>query len=125
MVLTKKRDDIIKGRSCTDGHGQRGKFEKEEAEYPTVATKSIFITSAIDAHERRDVATIDILGTFIHADSDEHIIMVFKGNLALLMYHVDKKLYRKYIIFDKRGKHVLYVKMFKVLYILLQNALLF
>ena len=84
-----------------------------------------FITSAIDAHERRDVATIDIPGAFLLAYSEEHIIMVLKVKLALLMCHVDPKLYRKYIIFDKRGKPVIYVKTLKALYGPLQRALLF
>ena len=68
MFLTKKRDGIIKGRECADGHGQRGKFEKEDVASPTVATEIIFITSAIDAHERRDVATIDIPGESRNVD---------------------------------------------------------
>ena len=69
--------------------------------------------------------TIDIPGALLRADSDKHIILVLKGNLALLMCHVDQKLYRKYIIFDMRGKPVLYVKMLKDLYGMLQSALLF
>ena len=68
MFLTKKRDGIIKGRECADGHGQRGKFEKEDVASPTVATEIIFIASAIDAHERRDVVTIYVPGVFLHAD---------------------------------------------------------
>ena len=95
MFPTKKRDGRIKCRSCADGHVQRGKFEKQDAAYPTVATESIFITSAIDSHERRDVVTIYIPGAFLHADSDNNIIMVLKVNVAILMCHVDPKLYRK------------------------------
>ena len=59
------------------------------------------------------MATVNIPGAFLHADSDKHIIMVLKGNIALLMCHVVPKLYRKYIIFNKRGKTVLYVKVLK------------
>ena len=70
------------------------------------------------------MATIAIPGAFIHTYLDEHIIMVLKGNLALLMCHVDPKLYRRYIIFDKRVKPVIYVKMLKALYGLLLSALL-
>ena len=101
------------------------KTRKKDAAAPTVATESIFIISAIDAHERRDVATIDTTGAFLHADSYEHIFMVLKGKLDILICNVDKKLYRKYIIFDKRGKNVLYVKMLKALYGMLRSALLF
>ena len=71
------------------------------------------------------MVTIYIPGAFPHADSDKHIIMVLKGNLDLLMSHVGLKLYRKHIIFNKRGKPVLYVKILKVLYGLIQSAILF
>ena len=40
------------------------------------------------------------------------------------MCHVEPKLYRKKIIFDKSGKPVIYVKMLKSLYGLLQSAIL-
>ena len=70
------------------------------------------------------MTTINIPGAFLHADSDEYIIMVLKVKLDLLMCHVEPKLYRKCIISDKRGKPVLHVKMFKALYGMLQIALL-
>ena len=92
------------------------KILKRRCSIPIVSTESIFITLAIDAHERRGVATSYIPGKFLHADLENHIIMVFKGKLALLLCHVYPKLYRKYNIFDKRRKPVLYVKIHKVLY---------
>ena len=69
--------------------------------------------------------TIAISGAFLHADSDGHIIVVLKLNISLSMCRVDQKLYRKEIIFDKRGKPVIYVKTLKALYGLLQRTLLF
>ena len=71
------------------------------------------------------MVTIDIPGAFLHAYSDKNTIVVLKGELALLMCHVDPKLYRKYIIFGKRGKPVIYLKILKDLYGLLRSALLF
>ena len=68
------------------------------------------------------MVTIDTPGTFLHTDSDDHIIMVLKGKLALLMCHKDPKLYSKFIIFDKRGKPVLYEFFLKALYGLLHIA---
>ena len=61
------------------------------------------------------MVNIDIPFAFLHTDSDEHVIMVLKGNLALLMRQMDPKLYRKYIIFYKRRKPVIYVKILKAL----------
>ena len=126
MFLAGKRDGKIKVRACADGRDQHGKTEKEEVTSPIVAIVIIFITLDIDAHEGRDVATIDITGAFIHAYSDEHIIIVLKGNIALLMCHVAPKLYRKYIIFNKRGQ-TCYIceKILKDLYRLLRSALPF
>ena len=71
------------------------KIRKRRFRIPNSCNRKYFITSAIDEHDRRDVATIGITGEFLHADSDDHIIMELKGKLNLLMFHVDTKLYRK------------------------------
>ena len=54
------------------------------------------IPSAIEAHEERNVAIIDIPGTFLHALTDEEIFMLLCGRLAELMVMVDPYLYRQY-----------------------------
>ena len=90
-----------------------------------MATDSIFITGAIDAHEGRDTATCDLPGTFLHTVTDEKVIMVLRGELCEMMVKVDPKLYRKYVTSDKRGKPVLYVQLYKSLYGLMRSALLF
>ncbi len=83
------------------------------------------VTSDVDGHERRDVACYDIPGAFLHADSDEDITMVLKERLAKLMVQVAPNLYRKFVMVDKRNTPILYVKIQKALYGLLQSALLF
>lgn len=83
------------------------------------------LTAVIDAHERRKVVCFDIPGAFLHADLEEDVIMVLKGQLAELMVKVAPNLYRKYIATDGRGKPILYVKLQKALYGLLRSALLF
>jgi len=82
---------------------------KQETTLPTVATESVFITAVIGAHEGHDVACFDIPGVFLHADSDEDIVMVLKGRLAELMVQVAPNLYRKYITVDRKGTAILYV----------------
>ena len=62
---------------------------------PTVATDSIMITAAIDAHERRNVTTIDIPGAFLHAYNVKETIMLLRGRLAELMVQVDPQIYQK------------------------------
>ena len=56
---------------CANGSTQRSRYEKGEATSPTVSTDAVLITSAIDAHEGRDVAVIDLPGVFLHAEMDE------------------------------------------------------
>ena len=40
------------------------------------------ITSAIEAYQGRDMATIDIPGAYIHLDSEKYVIMMLKGRLT-------------------------------------------
>ena len=59
LFLEEKKIGAIKGRMCADDSKQRMDFAKGEATLPTVTTDAVIITSAIDAHENRDVAVID------------------------------------------------------------------
>jgi hypothetical protein len=47
-----------------------------------VVTDSVFITSAIEAYERRHAMTMDIPGAFLHTEKDEEIHMLLRGQLA-------------------------------------------
>jgi hypothetical protein len=125
MFLKEKRNGDIKGRACADGRPQREIFEKQDATSPTIATESIFLTALIDALEQRHVACFDIPGAFLHAETDEDVIMMLKGRLAELMVMVDPSLYRKYVTVDSKGEAILYVQMHKALYGMMRSALLF
>ena len=87
MFLTQKQDGRFKARGVADGSKQsrRPGYKKEDAASPTVSNEGVMITGAIEAHEGRDVATFDILGAYLHALSDEEMIMLLKGPLAELM----------------------------------------
>ena len=65
MFLKEKRDGTIKGINLTDGCIQRNTIKKEEAATPKEKLLSVFITSVIDAHEKRDAKTVDIPNAFI------------------------------------------------------------
>jgi hypothetical protein len=94
MFLKEKRDETVKARMCADGRKQRdGTRPKSKTTSPTVATKSVFITAVIDAHEGQDVTCFDIPGALLHATLDEHVVMVLKGRLAELMVQVAPNLY--------------------------------
>eukprot|EP00804_Cyclotella_cryptica_P017643 CCRYP_006765-RB/>CCRYP_006765-RB protein AED:0.45 eAED:0.45 QI:0/0/0/1/1/1/2/0/181 len=115
----------IKGQTCVNGAPQREYIQKEDATSPTVATDAVFLTRADDAHQGQDMAFIDLPGVFLHTLTDEKIIMVLRGELCKLMCMIDPKLYRKYVLKDRRGEPVLYVELYKSLYRLMRSALLF
>ena len=82
MFLTEKRDGRIKGCACADGRKQREHIKKEDAASPTAALESILITSTIAAHERRDLATIDIPGAYLHTPSGREGHHAFEGPVS-------------------------------------------
>jgi hypothetical protein len=125
IFLKEKRDQSVKAQICVDEQGQQGDWSKQDTTSPTVLTKSVFITTVINVHKGRDLTCFDIPGAFLHADSDEDIIMILKGRLAKLMVQVAPNLYRKYISVDRKRKAILYMKMQKAIYGLLRSALLF
>jgi hypothetical protein len=125
MFLTEKRCGKIKSRACVNGSTQRDYIPKETTASPTVMNDSVMITSAIEAHEGRKVVTMDIPGAFLHADLDEEVVMLLRGQLADLMVQVDPELYGPYLIKSAKGESILYVRMLKAMYGLLRSALLF
>jgi hypothetical protein len=125
IFITEKRCGRIKSRACVNGSTQRDYIPKENTASPTVMTDSVMITSAIDAHEGRVIKTMDIPGAFLHADLDEEVVMLLRGQLADLMVQVDPELYGPYVRKTAKGESILYVKMLKAMYGLLRSALLF
>lgn len=125
MFLKRKRCGRIKGRGCADGRKLRLYRTKEETSAPTVAIESLFLSCTIDARERRTVVTTDIPGTFMQTDVDEVIHVRLEGPLASILAKVDPDLYEQYLDHDKKGKAVMYVKLKKALYGMLQAAMLF
>ena len=124
MFLKEKRCGRIKGRGCADGRPQRLWKDKSDSSSPTVTTEAVFLTSVIDALEKRKVATVDVPGAFMQADMDELVHMKLEGELAELLTRVDPRKYRKYQT-TEHGKTVIYVELKKALYGTLQAAKLF
>ena len=98
---------------------------KEEAVSPTVSTESVIITLVIAASKRRHVRCYDVLSAFVNTNMDENLLMLLKGELTEMMVHIAPQIYQKYISVDKKGTPVLYVKLQKALYGLMQASLLF
>jgi hypothetical protein len=93
MYLKQKRCGRIKARGCADGRKQRLYKSKDETSSPTVSTEAVFLTSVIEAQERRNVMTIDIPGAFMHVDIDELIHVRLEGPMAELLMRVNPTKY--------------------------------
>ncbi len=124
LFLKEKRSGDIKGRACVNGAPQRAYISKDEAASPTVSMESTFITSSIAAKERRKVQCYNVPSAFVNTNVDEEVIMVLKGELAEMMIHIAPEVYRKYGSVDRKGTKILYVKLQKALYGLMQASLL-
>ena len=82
MFVVKKRDGKTKARVVAGGNMQRDYLMKEDSSSPTVSTEAVILTSIIDAHERRDVAVIDIPHAFIQTRVDnpkDRVIIRLRG----------------------------------------------
>jgi hypothetical protein len=79
MFLKENRDGSIKGRACADEIKQREGSKKSDATSPTVALKSVLITSTIDAFENGEVAVVDVPGAYLTADMYKEVFMCLRG----------------------------------------------
>ena len=93
MFLKEKRDGTIKGRACAIGTPQLAYTKKEDATSSICATESVFVTSVVRTHEQRHVATFDVTTAFLHAVTDEDVVMRLNGRLPELMVKVNPSLY--------------------------------
>ena len=64
----------------------------------------------IDAHERRDMAVVDISGEFLTVDMGEEVIMVLWVSLSELMAKTEPSIYRNLKTIEN-GQMVMYVKL--------------
>ena len=58
------------------------------------------ITCTIEAHEEIDLDVIYIQGSYLHANTDEHVSMLLKFRLSDMMSMVDPNLYRKSLVIN-------------------------
>jgi len=129
MLLSEKKDSIVKGRCVYEGSKTRPYFTKEETASPTASAESIFITATIDAHKEHDFMTADIPNAFIQAslenlkDGDEKVVMKVTGMLVDLLVKVAPDVYGPFVVFEN-GRKVLYLQVLRALYGMLQAALI-
>jgi len=127
LFLVEKNDETVKGRTCANGSRQRDYIDRSQATSPTVATESVFLTAVVEAEEQRDIMTNDLPNAFVQTDlnpNDESIYMKIRGILVDMLLELDPEVYKDYIVYE--GEHkVIYVRMLKALYGMVQLALLF
>ncbi len=83
------------------------------------------ITVTIAATEKRKVRCYGVPSAFVNMEVDKDVIMVLKGDLADMMVQIAPETYHKYITTDRKGTRILYAKLQKALYGLMQASLLF
>lgn len=102
---------------------QRHVYSKEDAASPTICIESLLILLAIDALEKRDVATADIAGAFLKAFMDDFTLIKFTGDMVDLVVKSNPSKYSAFVS-TKNGRQVLYVQLNKALYGCMKSAIL-
>ena len=92
-------------------------------------TESHLITAVIDAKQGRDVMTADIPNAFVQTEIEnkpdgERTIMKIRGQLVDMLTNISPEEYQDFIQ-EEGNQKVLYVKMKKALYGMLQSSLLY
>ena len=124
QLIKEKKDGRIKGCTCMNGSFQRSYSAEEDASSPTVSTKALLLTAAIDAAESRFVATSDITGVFLKAKMDDFVLIASYDTEINAMIQANSK-YTKYIKQLNNGKRVIYLQLLKAMYGCLKSARLF
>lgn len=104
------------------GRPQKDLHDKSETASPTIATDSLRVTIAIDAHEKRNTATADIVGAYLNAYMKAYVIMRFTGVSVDTLCEMNPD-YRRFVVI-KNGLKILYVQLVKALYGCVKSALL-
>jgi Reverse transcriptase (RNA-dependent DNA polymerase)/Zinc knuckle len=121
-LIKEKRSGDIKGRTCADGSVQRSRYTKTETSSPTVSNEALMYTILVDAKERRDVATADVVGAYLNAEMDDFTLMKLSEEAVNIMVQVNE-LYLPFVS-NENGKQVLYLQLKKALYGCVKSALL-
>ncbi len=73
---------------------------------------------------KEKVRSYDIPSAFVNTDVDKDMLMVLKGELAIMMEQISPEVYWKYVTVDRKGIPMLCIKLQKVLYGLMRASLL-
>lgn len=123
-LIKLKRCGKVKGRMCANGAPHRNFIPREEAKSPTVSQDGLLCMAIIAAHERRKVGSFDVPGAYLQADvpSDKFRILKLDGKYVDIMCEVNLE-YKQYGRLEN-GRKVLYLRILKALYGMIESALL-
>ena len=91
MFLKEKRNKKLKARGYADGRKQRLHIGKENPSSNRVILELTFITGAIEAKDKRDIAIIDIPRAFLQTYIDEIVHAVMREKLVGTLLAVNKE----------------------------------
>jgi len=126
MLLAEKHTGEIKGRLVYRGDGTREWLSREDTASPTASQEAITTTCVVDAHEGRDMMSLDVPNAFIQTfmpeikDGEERIYMKITGIMVQILIDMAPE-YREYVVLEN-GKRVIYVKVLRAIYGMLQSS---
>ena len=113
-IITEKRDESSKGRTCADGRKQRQWKSKVEHASPATRADSALLASVAYACEERFVGISDIKGACFNAKFDEFLLKKIENEQANAMCDMDTK-HEKHVVIENR-KRVLHLVLNKALH---------
>ena len=128
MFLELKRDGKIKGRSVAGENKQRDLIREEEASSTTVATDGVLLSYVIDAHEYRDITTIDIPNALIQTSVEkieDMATIILLGALVDVLVEIVPDIYGPYVSTDKKGIKTLILRFHNATYGTMVASLLY
>ena len=91
---------------------------------PTVSLEGLITTIVIAAYEKRKMISFDIPGAYLQArlPHDDLLLLRLTGEFVDIMCEINPE-HKKNIIYDKKGKKILYMKVLRALYGCIEAAL--
>ena len=114
-LIKLKRTGKLKGRTVADGRKQRSIYSKDDVSSPALSQDGFFASLAIDALERRFIATSDVAGAFLKATMNDFVLVRLQGPAVDSLLRINHEKYVDFVIVEK-GKKVLYVQLLKAMY---------
>ena len=104
-LIKEKRCGKIKARSVADGRPQRNMYDKDKTASPTVSTDALLMSMMIDAWEKRDVASADVVGAYLHVDLEDFTLIKYEGESVDILCAMNPE-WTKLVVIEN-GKKVL------------------